>query len=455
MGNLAQNLMKKGQEATDLQRALTHCKGSFFSVGFFSMFVNMLMLAPVMYMLQVYDRVITTKSENTLLMLTLLVMFLFMVMGGLEIVRSRLMGRVGNRLDTMINHRLYSAMFRRSIAIQGHQSAQPLSDLSQLRTFLSSRTLFAFFDAPWTPIYIGVMFLFHPWLGMFAIVAAVVLIALAITNEKSTQKLLSEAGNEQIQAQSLANSNLRNAEVMYAMGMLSSIMGRWSKRHHTFLSKQAQASDRAGVLTHTSKVFRMMAQSLAIGLAAFLVLKGDLSPGMVIAGSVLMGRALAPLDQLIGGWKGFVGARNAYSRLNELLRQIPAEYRHMSLPAPRGHISVEGVAAAPPGTRMAAIRGVSFAVSKGEHVGIIGPSAAGNLHLHVCCWECGRVKSVRCVLILGILPTITAMKLGPILVIYLRTLSYLMARSMKILRDLGRSIRRKLLMRRKKRTCMK
>lgn len=369
--------MAKQQDATDLQQALKACKGSFVSVGFFSMFVNLLMLVPPMYMLQVYDRVLSTQSTDTLLMLTLLVIFLFAIMGGLELVRSRILVRVGNRLDTMINERLYSAMFRRSLVSTGGQSAQPLSDLTSLRQFLTGNSLFAFFDAPWVPIYIGVMFLFHPWLGIFAICAGLVLVALAIANEKSTQKLLSEANSEHIQAQNLANSNLRNAEVLHAMGMLPGIMGRWSRRHHEFLAKQSQASDRAGALTNTSKVIRMMAQSLILGLAALLVLKGELTGGMVIAGSILMGRALAPIDQMIGGWKGFVGARGAYKRLNELLTQIPDEQRRMTLPKPQGHISVENVAAAPPGSRMATLRGINFTVEPGEHIGIIGPSAAG------------------------------------------------------------------------------
>ncbi|WP_311944976.1 type I secretion system permease/ATPase [Halomonas piscis] len=369
--------MAKQQEATDLQRALKACKGSFVAVGFFSMFVNLLMLVPPMYMLQVYDRVLSTQSEDTLLMLTLLVIFLFAIMGGLELVRSRILVRVGNKLDTTINERLYSAMFRRSLMAPGGQSAQPLSDLTSLRQFLTGNSLFAFFDAPWVPIYIGVMFLFHPWLGIFAIGAGLILVALAIANEKSTQKLLSEANSEHIQAQNLANSNLRNAEVLHAMGMLPGIMGRWSKRHHEFLAKQSRASDRAGALTNASKVFRMMAQSLVLGLAALLVLKGELTGGMVIAGSILMGRALAPIDQMIGGWKGFVGARGAYQRLNELLAQIPEQQRRMTLPAPEGYLSVESVAAAPPGSRMATVRGINFAVDKGEHIGIIGPSAAG------------------------------------------------------------------------------
>ncbi|MHB0776578.1 type I secretion system permease/ATPase [Halomonas sp. WWR20] len=369
--------MATPKNATDLQLALKACKSSFLTVGFFSMFINLLMLVPPLYMLQVYDRVISSRSEDTLLMLTLVVVFLFAVMGCLEMVRSRILIRVGNRLDTLVNQRLYSAMFRKSLAVPGQQTAQPLSDLTNLRQFLTGNGLFAFFDAPWVPIYIGVLFLFDFWFGVFAIFAGIVLLSLAIANEKATKKLLAEANAEHIKAQDLANSNLRNAEVLHAMGMLPGIMGRWAAKHHVFLSRQSQASDRAGVLTNTSKVLRMMFQSLILGLGALLVLQGDLTPGMMIAGSILMGRALAPIDQMIGSWKGFVSSRGAYQRLNELFTQIPAEQQRMSLPAPRGEISIEGVAAAPPGAKLAAIRGINFDVAKGEHIGIIGPSAAG------------------------------------------------------------------------------
>ncbi|SHE36967.1 ATP-binding cassette, subfamily C, EexD [Modicisalibacter ilicicola DSM 19980] len=373
--------MATRKEATDLQRALKACKGSFMTVGFFSMFINLLMLVPPLYMLQVYDRVITTRSEETLFMLTLVAVFLLIVMGGLELVRSRILIRVGNRLDTTINRRLYTAMFRRSVLVQGQQSAQPLSDLTNLRQFLTGNGLFAFFDAPWVPVYLAVLFLFHPWLGLFATAAGVILLALAVANEKATKTLLAEANSEQIQAQDLANSNLRNSEVLHAMGMLPGIMGRWAGRHHEFLAKQSQASDRASALTNASKVLRILFQSLILGLGAFLVLQGSMTPGMMIAGSILMGRALAPIDQMIGSWKGFVGSRSAYHRLNELLEQIPQDDRRMSLPAPRGDVAIESVAAAPPGVRMATLRGVNFNVSRGEHVGIIGPSAAGKTTL--------------------------------------------------------------------------
>ncbi|WP_110631549.1 type I secretion system permease/ATPase [Salinicola salarius] len=369
--------MATQKEATDLQRALKTCRGAFFAVGFFSLFINLLMLVPPLYMLQVYDRVITSRSEDTLFMLTLVVVFLFMVMGGLELVRSRLLVRVGNRLDKMVNQRLYSAMFRRSVLTQGKQTAQPLSDLTNLRQFLTGNGLFAFFDAPWAPIYLGVLYLFHPWLGLFATVAGSVLLVLAVANEKATRALLADANSDQIKAQDLANANLRNAEVLHAMGMLPGIMGRWAGRHHEFLSKQSRASDRASGLSNASKVLRLLFQSLILGLGALLVLEGEMTPGMMIAGSVLMGRALAPIDQMIGSWKGFVGSRGAYRRLNELLEQIPDEQRRMPLPAPRGDIAIEAVAASPPGVRMATIRGIDFNVGKGEHIGIIGPSASG------------------------------------------------------------------------------
>ncbi|WP_432414790.1 type I secretion system permease/ATPase [Chromohalobacter israelensis] len=369
--------MASSQSPTDLQLALKSCRHSFVTVGFFSMFINLLMLVPPLYMLQVYDRVISSRSEETLLMLTLVVVFLFCVMGGLEFIRSRILVRVGNRLDTQINERLYTAMFRRGVLTAGQQTAQPLSDLTNLRQFLTGNGLFAFFDAPWTPVFIGVLFLFDVWFGVFATIAALILLALAIANEKATKGLLAEANSENIKAQDLANSNLRNAEVLHAMGMLPGIMGRWATKHHHFLAKQSQASDRAGLLSNISKVLRMMFQSLILGLGALLVLEGDLTPGMMIAGSILMGRALAPIDQMIGSWKGFVSARSAYHRLNELFEKVPAEQRRMSLPAPEGRLSIESVAAAPPGTRMATIRGINFGTAPGEHVGIIGPSAAG------------------------------------------------------------------------------
>ncbi|MGO2414434.1 MAG: ABC transporter transmembrane domain-containing protein, partial [Cobetia crustatorum] len=219
--------MAISREGNDLQKVLDHCRHSFVYVGLFSLFINLLMLVPPLYMLQVYDRVITTRSQETLLMLTLVVVFLFMVMGALELIRSRILVRVGNRLDVLISPRLYSAMFKHSLMTPGKPSAQPLNDLTTLRQFLSGNGLFAFFDAPWVPIYIGVLALFHPWFGLFALGAGLVLTLIALINEKTTKKLLSDANGQHVLSQDLANSNLRNAEVLHAMGMLPGIQNRW------------------------------------------------------------------------------------------------------------------------------------------------------------------------------------------------------------------------------------
>lgn len=373
--------MNNKGERTDLQRALRLCREAFASVGFFSLFVNLLMLVPAIYMLQVYDRVLSTRSPDTLLVLTGVVVFLFVIMGLLELVRSRILVRAGNRLDTLLSDRLYRAMFRRSLASEGSGSAQPLDDLANLRQFFSGNGLLAIFDMPWVPVFLAVLFLFHPWLGAFATASGLLLLALALANEKATQPLLSEAQGEKIKAREQLVANLRNAEVLHAMGMLPGLMARWSTRHQRHLAGTSRASDRSGTLTNLSRVLRLLAQSLILGLGAWLVLRGELTPGMMIAGSIIMGRALAPIDRMIGSWKSFVSARGAYDRLDSLLRKIPDDQERMSLPAPRGEMVVEGVAAAPPGSRTPTLRGIQLAVAPGEHIGIIGPSAAGKSSL--------------------------------------------------------------------------
>ncbi|WP_420855096.1 type I secretion system permease/ATPase [Salinicola salarius] len=369
--------MANPQNKTDLQQAISASRQAFLFILLFSLFINLLMLAPSIYMLQVYDRVITTRSPETLLMLTLVVVFLFVVMGALDLVRSRILVRVGNRLDMQINERLYQATFKRALLVPGRPSAQPFNDLTTLRQFLSGNGLFAFFDAPWIPVYIAILTLFHPWFGIFAAVAASVLLALAWINEKSTQSLLSEANREHIQSQDLAQSNLRNAEVLQAMGMLPNLLARWRGKHHDYLLHQSHASDRAGTLSNVSKTLRILFQSLILGLGAFLVIEGSLTGGMMIAGSILMGRALAPIDQMIGGWKGFIAARTAHGRLNALLSAVPAEPQRMPLPPPTGRLALESVTAGPPGESRPTLWELDLLCNPGEHIAIVGPSAAG------------------------------------------------------------------------------
>lgn len=370
-------MIKPKTELSDLQKILRICRQSFVTAGFFSLFINLLMLAPSLYMLQVYDRVLASRSEFTLLMLTLLLTGTMIVMGALDWVRSQILIRVGARLDSLINARLFSAMFDLGLRRPGTASAQPLNDLNNLRQFLTGNGLFAFFDVPWMPVYLAVLFLLHPWFGWFAIIAALIMVALTVATELSTSKPLAAANAEAIAAAGYAQSNLRNVEVLEAMGMLPRIRQRWLERHTRVMGLQALASDRAGALAATSKMMRMLLQSLILGLGALLAVEHIVSPGIMIAGSILMGRALAPIDLLIGTWKGFISARTAYRRLNDLLHAIPERPHYMSLPPPTGTLTLEGVVVVPPGAQTPALRGINLQIEANEVIGVIGPSAAG------------------------------------------------------------------------------
>lgn len=361
-----------------LKAALKACKGSFISVGFFSLFVNALMLVPSFYMLQVYGRVVTSGSITTLVMLTIIMTVLMVTMGALEWVRSRIMVRLSTKLDVLLSRDVYRASFKRALDSGGMDaSAQPLNDLTGLRQFLTGNGLFAFFDAPWLPVYIGVMFLFHPWFGWVAIASAIVLLCLAAVNEKLTGKSIAEANKQNIAASLYTTKNLRNAEVIESMGMLHTLMGRWGQRQKKVLQLQSEASDNGGLVSNLSKTFRMLVQSLILGLGAYLAVKQEITPGLMIAGSILLGRALAPIDLMIGSWKGFISARSQYSRLNEILDLQQAEPQRMSLPPPEGHVLVENLVVSAPGSKTPILKNIGFAVPAGSVVGIIGPSASG------------------------------------------------------------------------------
>lgn len=368
----------RGTHENSLQAALKACKSSFISVGFFSLFVNALMLVPTFYMLQVYGRVVTGGNLTTLMMLTIIMAILMVTMGVLEFIRSRIMVRVSTKLDVLLSRDVYKASFRRALESGGMDaSAQSLNDLTNLRQFLTGNGLFAFFDAPWLPIYIAVMFMFHPWYGWVAIASALVLLLLAYINERVTSKALGEANKQNVGATLYTTKNLRNAEVIESMGMLSTLMERWSRRQRVVLQLQSAASDKGGAISAISKTFRMLIQSLILGLGAYLAVDHQINPGLVIAGSVLLGRALAPIDLIIGSWKGFISARTQYERLNEVLAKQQAEPERMSLPAPQGNVLVENLVVGAPGSKNPIIRGVGFAVPAGACVGIIGPSASG------------------------------------------------------------------------------
>lgn len=368
----------ENQQASALRQALSTCLSSFLSVGFFSLFINLLLLMPAIYMLQVYDRVLTSSSESTLFMLTLIAVFLFVVMGGLEWVRSQILIVAGTKLDRLLGGRVFDSVFMQTLASGGRiATAQPLGDLLQLRQFLTGPGLFAFFDAPWLPIYIAVMFLFHPAFGVIAIISAAVLLALTIWNEVATRDDLKQATRHALESNNHTQRNLRNAEVIEAMGMLPRMRERWQEQQNTLLALQSRASLKAGLITAASKTFRVTIQSLALGLGAYLAIRREITPGVVIAGSILLGRALAPLDLLLNSWRGFLGARDAYGRLDELLRALPLREPPMPLPAPRGELSLEKLVVTPPGAPAPVIKGINLLVAPAEMLAVIGPSAAG------------------------------------------------------------------------------
>jgi ATP-binding cassette subfamily C protein EexD len=362
----------------NLQAALKACRGSFLSVGFFSLFVNTLMLVPTFYMIQISGRAVPSSSTSTLIMLTLILTLLMVTLGSLEWVRSRIMVRISNRLDVLLSRDVYRASFKRALSSGGMDaSAQSLNDLTSLRQFLTGNGLFAFFDAPWLPVYTAVMFLFHPWFGWITVVSAVLLVALAYVNHRYTGGALAEANKQSLTANLQTTKSLRNAEVIESMGMLDTLMGRWAVRQRRVLVLQSGASDKSGVITSISKTFRMWAQSMMLAAGAYLVIVHEINPGLMMAGSILLGRALAPIDQMIGSWKGFVSARVQYQRLNDTLEKLNAEPERMSLPDPEGHVQVENLVVAPPGAKAPVLRNISFVTPAGSIVGIVGPSAAG------------------------------------------------------------------------------
>jgi ATP-binding cassette subfamily C exporter for protease/lipase len=361
----------------EIEQALIGFKSTFYTIGIFSAITNMLMLVPSIYMLQVYDRVLASSNEVTLLMLTVMMLGAYMLMGALELMRSFILVRVGAKFDMQFNKRVYTAAFEQNLKKAGSNAGQALSDLTNIRQFLTGNALFAFFDAPWFPIYLAVIFFFEPSLGVFALTGTIVLVALAYINERVSRKPLAEANAMSIAAGTLATNNLRNAEVIESMGMLPNLMGRWLKLHGKFLSLQAEASEKAGTVGAITKFVQVSLQSLVLGFGALLVIEGKITAGMMIAASILVGRAMAPVQQVIAVWKSWSGTRAAYGRLVELLKDNPERDAGMSLPRPTGVVSVEDVSAAPPGGNVPILKNVNFRIAAGDILGVIGPSGSG------------------------------------------------------------------------------
>ena len=338
--------------SSELGAALTACRNALIGVGIFSAVSNILMLTGSIFMLEVYDRVLPSRSVPTLIGLCVIAAFLFAMLGVLDLIRSRLMVRIGSSLDEALSGRVYETLIRLPLKVGNRSDGlQPLRDLDSLRSFLSGSGPIAFFDLPWLPVYLLICFVFfHFWIGMAALFGAIILISLTVMTEKWTKKPMLDTTQHALTRNGLAEISIRNAEAIASMGMSARIAGRWAEANRRYMSSHRKASDVSGGLGAMSKCLRMMIQSGVLAVGAWLVINQQASAGIIIAGSILSARALAPVDLAIANWKGFQAARQGWARLNRLLAVFPAQKDLMPLQAPVENLSVENVSAAPPGS---------------------------------------------------------------------------------------------------------
>jgi len=373
---MAQPNTERGQE--ELRDARKQSRYLYWMVGIFSFFANLLMLTGPIYMLQVYDRVLGSRSEETLIALSILVAFLYGVMGVLDYTRGRIMARVGARFQSVMDRRVFSAVMRKSAA--GHTqgtAATGLSDLESVQRFMISPALTAMFDIPWTPFFLAGIALFHPWLGLLAVGGGFVLVLITLLNQFFSRKPVLQANSATVQAQMMSEQLRGESEMVQSLGMRDAAFSRWKTARDRSLSETIKSSDVAGTFSSMTKTLRLFLQSAMLGLGAYLVLQNELTPGAMIAGSILLGRALAPIEQMIGQWAVVQRATKGWSNLAELLSEVPVEQARTALPAPKAKLEVQQATVVPPGEQQAALRMVSFEVGPGQACGVIGPSGAG------------------------------------------------------------------------------
>jgi PrtD family type I secretion system ABC transporter len=388
---------RSSSDPTELERAVKACRSAFATCALFSLVINLLMLVSPIYMLQVYDRVLTTGRIETLVMLTLIATLALAVMCALDALRTAVTIRVG----CWLNERLGPAYLACAVRgrLKGDSSGvEHLRDISQLQNFVATQGLTAFFDAPWVPIFVGLIWILHPMLGVVALSAAVVLFVLSIANEFATRKATETANKKQIEATALADATIRNAEIVQAMHMLPAMTARWSAVNGAVVDGLRRAGDVGGFVLATTKFVRFFVQVAILAVGAWLVVNSQLTAGAMIAGSILLGRALAPVELAISMWRNFMGARFSYDRLKKAIEEHPAPPRRTTLPAPGGSVEVDGVSYLTPNTAQLIISTVSCAVASGEALAIIGPSGAG--------------KSTLCRLMVGLaLPNVGEIRL--------------------------------------------
>ncbi len=360
-----------------LKRTAAACRRAIMGVAVISLFINMLMLTAPLYMMQVFDRVLASRSTETLFFISLIAVAALLTHGLLEFVRSLAFIRVASWIERQLGGEILSRSIAGALEHGKAPSVQGLRDLSVLRGFLTGPAIFPILDAPWSPIFLIVVFLLHTWLGILALSGAVILFILALGNEIASRTLLNDAEGISMRAVRRAESAVRNADVIGAMGMLPNIVGRWREDSSAALTLQTKASARSGAITAASKFLRLVLQIAVLGLGAYLVIQNELGPGSMIAASILMARALAPVEMAIGSWRTAVAAREAYARIGKLMEGAGTPEPGIDLPEPKGLISAENLLFAYPVAKKPAIKNVSFVVQPGELVGLIGPTASG------------------------------------------------------------------------------
>ncbi|WP_299367208.1 type I secretion system permease/ATPase [uncultured Tateyamaria sp.] len=368
----------------ELRSARAGSRGLYWAVGLFSMFANLLMLTGPMYMLQVYDRVLGSRSEETLIALSLLVVFLYGVMGILDFTRGRIMARVGARFQDALDRRVFDAVVRKSALAPDLKTQSGLADLEAIQRFLTSPVLIAFFDLPWTPIFIAGIFLFHPWLGWLAVAGGAVLILIALVNQLMSKRPQLRAGQAGQVAAMMSDQIRIEAEMVQAMGMRNAAFDRWQTARGTALEEQIKATDVGGGFTSLTKTLRLFLQSAMLGLGAYLVLQNEMTPGAMIAGSILLGRALAPIETMLTQWQTAQRASKGWDALSELLGVVRPEPTRTELPKPKARLVAKSLTVVPPGEKVAALRGLNFDLPPGMAMGVIGPSGAGKSTLARC-----------------------------------------------------------------------
>jgi PrtD family type I secretion system ABC transporter len=371
-----------GQARSELRRALFSCRSAFIGIAVFSALINLLMLTGSLFMLEVYDRVLPSRSVPTLIGLSILTAMLFAFQALLEITRGRLLVRIGNHLDYSLSARLYDLIIQMQLRSKaGADATQSVRDLDSVRSFCSGTGPTALFDMPWVPFYLAICFAFHPMIGLTALIGALILVGLTLATELFGRKPIRAAAAQAALRNRLAETGKRNAEVLTAMGMSERLLERWRKLGADYLAQQKRANDVTGGLGATGRVMRMMLQSAVLAVGAYLVIGQEASAGIIIASSILTGRALAPVDLAIANWKGFVAARQGWRRLEQVLTAVPAQTQRLQLPAPAQSLTVESLSVMPPGTQKPTAHDVNFALKAGSGVGVIGSSASGKSSL--------------------------------------------------------------------------